>query len=510
VVEAFDLAHTMRTEAMEAAAIEIDALDHAMTARRLARELGLTVDELGLDGLFAAEEVLTVGTHFGTHLDAPTHYGDEVAKQPAASVDRMPLEPLFADAVTLDFRDLDAGPITAGHLEAALGAAGHDLAPGQMVITYTGIGDDYPDDPSIRGRGAGLDRSAIDWLLERGIGLTATDSMTQDRPIPWMEAQFRAGQRDDYFPVHLAGKRAEYVHVEKANGLGALPGPAGYRVAAFPIKVEGGSGAWSRFHALADLPFDPARADVHDLSQPIRRHSMDSTNSIIRTHGSARRRRQWAKHLGVRVGEIEPRGSWDEVIASTRAGTHLAAPYRFGPECDGRDARTVDQVPLEWCLGRGVVLDVADGAREVAIDRAELVRALQSAGHELRAGDIVLLRTGAEDHFDGDPAYPGAGRGIAVEALEYLVERGVRVIGTDAESLDRPLAAMLADRRAGDRDALYPVHRAARRLEHAQVLELGGLGQLPASADLYIDVAPIKVEAAGSGWCRAVAFATNG
>lgn len=510
MAELYDLASTMRTEAMEAAAIEIDALDHATTARRLARELGLTVDELGLDGMFAADEVLTVGTHFGTHLDAPSHYADEVAGRPAATVDRMPLGPLFAEAVILDVRDLGDGPIRGADLDGGLRAAGVDLRPGQMLVTYTGIGDRYEDDPTIRQHGAGLDRSGIDWLLDRGVRLTGTDSMTQDRPIPWMEAQFRAGEREDYFPVHLAGKRAEYVHIEKASGLGAVPRPSGYRVAAFPIKVEGGSGAWSRFHALADLPFDPANATVHDLSQPIRRHSMESTSSIIRTHGAARRRRQWAKHLGVGVEEIEPRGSWDEVTASTSAGTHLAAPYRFGPECAGRDARTVDRMPLEWCVGRGVILEVADGDRSVAIDRDELVRSLQTAGHELRAADIVLLRTGAEDRFDGDPAYPRSGRGIAVDALEYLIERGIRVIGTDAESLDRPLDVMLADRRAGDRDALYPVHRAARRLEHAQVLQLGGLGRIPRSSGLYVDVAPVKVEAAGSGWCRAVAFTTDG
>jgi kynurenine formamidase len=197
------------------------------------------------------------------------------------------------------------------------------------------------------------------------------------------------------------------------------------------------------------------------------------------------------------------------VIASTRAGTHLAAPWRFGPECAGRPARTVDQVPLEWCFGRAVILDVATGDRQRAVDRAELVAALSTAGHELRAGDIVVFRTGAEDAFDGDPAFPRSGRGIAVEAVEYLVERGVRVIGTDAESLDRPLDVMLADRSAGDRDALYPVHRAARRLEHVQVLQMGGLGRLARNADLFIDVAPIKIEGAGSGWCRAVAFTND-
>ena len=43
-------------------------------------------------------------------------------------------------------------------------------------------------------------------------------------------------------------------------------------------------------------------------------------------------------------------------------------------------------------------------------------------------------------------------------------------------------------------------------MEHVQVLKMGGLGSVPIDADLTIDVAPVKVESAGSGWCRAVAF----
>jgi kynurenine formamidase len=502
-----DLAHPMRTEAMEAAAIEIETLDHAATARRLARRLGLTVDELGLDGLYAAEERLTVGTHFGTHLDAPTHYADEIAGRPAEPVDRMPLGPLLAPAVCLDLRDLGPlEPITVERLQAGLAAMGHRLAPGEMLITRTGIEDAYLDEPGIRRRGAGLDAAAIAWVLDQGVTLTATDSMTQDLPIPWMEERFKAGDREAYFPVHLAGKRRPYVHVEKAGGLRDLPAGDGFHVAAFPIKVEGGSGAWTRFRAFVDPPFDPDRVTVHDLSQPIRRWSMETESATIIHHGAARRQRQWAKHLGVPVDEVEARGSWDEVTATTRSGTHLEAPFRFGPECAGAPARAVADIPLAWTTGRGVVLDVSSGPRSAAIDRAEVVRALETAGHAIRDGDIVLFRTGAEDAFDGDPRYPSMGRGLAVEALEYLVERGVRVIGSDAESLDRPLDPMLEDHRAGHREALFPVHRAARRLEHVQVLTLGGLGRLPPDGDLIIDVAPVKVESAGSGWCRAVAF----
>lgn len=508
MAELWDLAHTMRNDAMEAAAIEIDQLDRRATARRLARELGVTVDELGLDGSFELEEQVTVGTHFGTHLDAPTHYADEIEGRPAEPVDRMPLEPLFAETVVLDFSTLGTEPITAERLERAVASAGVELRPGMLVATRTGIEDDYEADPGIRGRGAGLDASGIAWLLDHGIRYTATDSMTQDLPIPWMEAQLKAGNRDAYFPVHLAGKRTPYVHVEKAAGLGRLPAASGFRTAAFPIRVEGGSGAWTRFHALRALPWDPASVDLLDLAQPIRRESMERSPAIVRTHGPARRRRQWAKHLGLRVEEIEPRGSWDQVVASTRAGTHLAAPARFAAELDGHPARSVDEVPLEWCFGPGVVLDVSTGPREVAVERHELVAALATAGHRLHAGDIVLLRTGAEDLWDGDPRYPDAGRGLSVAALEHLVEQGVRVIGTDAESLDRPRPAMVADARAGQRGALFPIVHAARRLEHVQVLQLGGLRALAGrrSSGFWLDVAPIKVEGAGSGWCRPVAF----
>lgn len=503
MTELFDLAATMRNEGMEAAAIEIDYLDHLTTARRLAREIGVRVDDLGLEGILRSEERLVVGTHYGTHLDAPTHYADEVAGAPAATVDRMPLGPLLAPAVLLDFSDRAAEPITATDLELGYAALGIQPSPGQMLITRVGVEDDYLSDPMLRERGAGMDGSAIEWLLSHGVRLTATDSMTQDMPIPWMEERFAAGDREAYFPVHLAGKRQHYVHVEKAFGLRGLPTSKGFWVAAFPIKVEGGSGAWTRFHAITDPPFDPRAARVVDLSQPIRRHSMEPYNSEITTHDSERRRRQWAKHLRVRVEEVEPRGSWDLVQAVTRAGTHLEAPFHFGPECDGRPARTMAEVPLDWCFGPAVVLDVSQGPREIEIDRAELVSALDRVGHRLRGGDIVLLRTGADRHFDGDPSFPEQGRGLAVGGLELLVEAGVRVVGTDAETLDRPLGAMLADLTRGRRDALYPVLRAGRRLEHCQVLKLARLEVLPPTG-AWASVAPIKVEGAGAGWCRAV------
>ncbi len=48
----------------------------------------------------------------------------------------------------------------------------------------------------------------------------------------------------------------------------------------------------------------------------------------------------------------------EEIKAITHTGTHVDAPYHYGPLSGGKPARRIDQVPLEWCFAPGVVLDV--------------------------------------------------------------------------------------------------------------------------------------------------------
>jgi kynurenine formamidase len=59
-----------------------------------------------------------------------------------------------------------------------------------------------------------------------------------------------------------------------------------------------------------------------------------------------------------------------------------------------------------------------------------------------------------------------------------------------------------------DGGALFPVLRAARAWDAAQLLQVGGLTALAArrATGFWVLAAPIKVEGAGSGWCRPVAF----
>jgi len=47
----------------------------------------------------------------------------------------------------------------------------------------------------------------------------------------------------------------------------------------------------------------------------------------------------------------------EKVTLTTHSGTHLDAPYHYGARSGGKPAKTIDEVPLRWCYGDGVVLD---------------------------------------------------------------------------------------------------------------------------------------------------------
>ena len=94
----------------------------------------------------------------------------------------------------------------------------------------------------------------------------------------------------------------------------------------------------------------------------------------------------------------------DQISGSAHSGTHVDAPWHYGPTSEGRPARTIDEVPLEWCYGPGVVLDMRHKEPGAEITVADLRQALKKISYTLRPGDIVLIQTGA-DKFWETPEY---------------------------------------------------------------------------------------------------------
>jgi kynurenine formamidase len=219
--------------------------------------------------------------------------------------------------------------------------------------------------------------------------------------------------------------------------------------------------------------------------------------------------RQMTQLLRVRPEDLVYSGGrgWavEEVQAITHTGTHVDAPYHYGPVAEGRPARRIDEVPLEWCFAPGVVLDVRHKGNGEFITVADLEAALAGIGYRLSPLDIVLLQTGADQRL-GSPEYfhqPGLGR----EGVLWLVEQGVRVIGIDAYTLDRPFASMAADyHRTGDGRFIWPAHFAGLTREYCQIEKLANLDQLPRPYGFHVSCLPVKIKGASAGWCRAVAL----
>jgi kynurenine formamidase len=189
---------------------------------------------------------------------------------------------------------------------------------------------------------------------------------------------------------------------------------------------------------------------------------------------------------------------------STHAGTHVDAPYHYAATTDGRPARRIDEVPLRWCLGPGVVLDFTHKRPGEGIEADEAQAALARTGHELQPLDIVLIRTDVSREYE-QPGYEQRHPGLRLSATEWLVDRGVRLIGIDAWGLDRPFNVMAAEARAGDRDQLWESHFLGKRKEYCQIEKLINLDQLPPDG-FFVSALPIRLAHAGAAWSRVVAF----
>ena len=195
------------------------------------------------------------------------------------------------------------------------------------------------------------------------------------------------------------------------------------------------------------------------------------------------------------------------VHLTTHSGTHLDAPFHYHPRMDqGQPALTIDQVPLDWCFQDGLVLDFshkADGERITATDvEAELKR----IDYVIKPLDIVLVRTGADAAW-GKPEYLVKGAGMTRESTLYLLDRGVKVVGIDAWSWDRPLPFLAKEyQEKGDPSVIWEAHFAGIEKGYCHMEKLTNLDRIPKPHGFKVVCFPIKIKAASGGWTRPVAI----
>ena len=151
--------------------------------------------------------------------------------------------------------------------------------------------------------------------------------------------------------------------------------------------------------------------------------------------------------MGVPVAAL-PEGEYaavERVNISTHNGTHLDAPYHYFSRMNerlvpgGEPSWRIDEVPLEWCSQPGVKLDFRHFEDGYVVQPADVEAELKRIGHVLKPLEIVVVNTRAGCRY-GEDDYVDSGCGMGKAATLWLLERGVRVVGTDGWSWDAPFS----------------------------------------------------------------------
>jgi len=252
-----DLSSPVDASGWEADPITHHVLTPAQGARHMADEMrlhfGIEFDVSVLpDGELLSMDTITLTTHTGTHVDAPSHYGSRAAYGTPRHIDAMPLDWFHRPGIVLDLTAEPVGTVGAAWIDKELSRLGREPRPYDIVLLHTGA-DRYAGTPEYFTDFVGLDRSATERLLDYGVRVIGTDAFSLDAPFGHMiRAYQETGDPDVLWPAHFAGRRREYCQIERMGNLGALPGPYGFTVTCFPVKVAGAGAGWTRAVALVD------------------------------------------------------------------------------------------------------------------------------------------------------------------------------------------------------------------------------------------------------------------
>jgi arylformamidase len=171
------------------------------------------------EGDSANVTALSLGSHTGTHVDAPHHFLDG-----RSTVEAMALEALVGPADVIELTE--KRHITAGDLEAA------SIPDGTNRLLFKTPNSRFWNDDKFHQDFVGLTGDAAQWLVDRGFVLAGIDYLSIER--------FGSPEHE----VHKTLLAANVIIVEGLD-LRAVP-PGTYTIACAPLKVVGADGAPAR------------------------------------------------------------------------------------------------------------------------------------------------------------------------------------------------------------------------------------------------------------------------
>ena len=184
-----------------------------------------------------------------------------------------------------------------------------------------------------------------------------------------------------------------------------------------------------------------------------------------------------------------------QLVVHEHNGTHVDAPAHFLKNAKPDAYVTIERVPLNQLLGRGVRVDCRDTKAGEYVSQAQLQKWEASHG-PIEAGDIVLfdfgwaanwgVRPNAQHYLENWP-------GVSMDTAEYLLTKQVAAIGVDTLSPDPPEALRT-----------QPIHPVVLEKQVLIIENLCNLDQLP---DFFLFLAlPLKIREGSGSPLRAVAL----
>ncbi|CAM3574437.1 Kynurenine formamidase [Vibrio aerogenes CECT 7868] len=210
---------------------------------------------------------------------------------------------------------------------------------------------------------------------------------------------------------------------------------------------------------------------------------------------------------GLEADDLPGQEGWaaEDMQLTTHSGTHMDAPWHYASTSGGEPAWGIDEMPLDWCFQDGVKLDFRHLPDGYVVTAQDIQNELDRIRYQLKPLDIVLVNTSAGALY-GQPGYLDSGVGIGREGTLFLLEQGIRIVGTDAWSWDAPFS-YTRKRFSKDKnpDIVWEGHKAGRDIPYGQMEKLSNLDSLP-SYGFMVSCFPYKIEKASAGFVRAVAI----
>jgi len=155
------------------------------------------------------------------------------------------------------------------------------------------------------------------------------------------------------------------------------------------------------------------------------------------------------------------------------------APWHYGPSSEGKPAAAIDELPLDWFYGDGVVINMSDKRDMEIITKSDVDKYVKDNDLCITPGTIVLIRTDS-DRYIGTGEYLLCGTGMSAEATEWLIDQGVKVMGIDQWGWDRPLLKTIKlAQKSRNPELFWEGHRVGIKKPFCIIEQVTGLNQLP-------------------------------